>query len=54
MVGSRVIISHFMPSAEYSANNYYNYNGNNGNLNNNNKNNTLRARPVLALDFLKS
>lgn len=49
MVSSRAIISHFMPSAEYSANNYYNYNGNNGNLNNNNKNNTLRARPVLEL-----
>ena len=49
MESSRIIISHLLPCAEYSANNAFNYNGNNGNLNNNNKNNTNSCRAVLEL-----
>lgn len=49
MKSSRIVISRFMSSAEYSANNYYYYNGYNGNLNNNDKNNTLGCRGVLEL-----
>ena len=46
--------NYYCSSAEYSAGSYYACYGYYGYLNNYGKNATLRARPVLALDFLKS